>query len=106
MERFKVGIIEAGCPEGVELVRILTRHPMVDLFAVSVSAATGRPYSELFPGMLGIFDNICLSNEEIIARSDIVFATPVVRGGEELAALCIKNRCNIFFLWLWCLLRC
>lgn len=93
MERFKVGIIEAGCPEGAELVRLLLGHPMVELFAVSVSGATGRRYSELYPRLFGIFDDICLSAEEVIARSDIVFGTPAMADGEEIAALCVKSRC-------------
>lgn len=93
MEKFKVGVIGATGYAGVELVRLLLSHPLVELAAVASQSFAGKPLWEVYPAFYGLCDSICVSSEEVIAKSDLVFAA--VPGGvsQELAALCVKGKC-------------
>ena len=46
----KAGIIGATGYAGIELVRILIRHPDMELAAVSSVSFEGKPLSEVYPG--------------------------------------------------------
>ncbi len=70
----KAGIIGATGYAGVELVRILLRHPQVELAAVSSVSFEGQPISQVYPSLREICDMACESADAVIERSDVIFA--------------------------------
>ncbi len=69
-----VGIIGATGYAGVELVRLLLRHPQVNLAAVSSVSFEGQPISQIYPSLREICDKTCENAEAVIAASDVIFA--------------------------------
>ncbi|MDD2955577.1 MAG: N-acetyl-gamma-glutamyl-phosphate reductase [Oscillospiraceae bacterium] len=71
----KAGIIGATGYAGEELCRILLGHPQAELAAVSSVSFAGKAISEVYPSLRGIFDGVLTGEEEVIARSDVIFAS-------------------------------
>ncbi|ARP49546.1 MULTISPECIES: N-acetyl-gamma-glutamyl-phosphate reductase [Caproicibacterium] len=70
----KAGIIGATGYAGAELVRILSGHPQVQLAAVSSVSFQGKPLSAVYPAYYGLCDMVCGTQEEVVQKSDAVFA--------------------------------
>lgn len=85
----QAGVIGATGYAGVELVRILLRHPQVQLAAISSVSFEGKPISEVYPSLSGICEMVCGDAEDVIARSDIIFAALPHGLSQEMAARCI-----------------
>lgn len=74
----KVGIIGGTGYTGVELIRILSRHPGAELKVITSRGEAGRRVSEIFPSLRGVCD-LCYSQPESNSyeECDVVFsATP------------------------------
>lgn len=74
----KVGIVGGTGYTGVELLRLLSAHPGVELTAITSRSEVGRAVSELFPGLRGVVD-LHFSDPEraMLDECDAVFfATP------------------------------
>lgn len=74
----KVGIVGGTGYTGVELLRLLARHPGVELRVITSRSEAGRPVSELFESLRGHLD-LAFSEPEsaLLADCDLVFfATP------------------------------
>ena len=56
MNKIKVAVIGASGYAGLELVRLLARHPGCELAAVTSLEYPGRPFSQIFPALAGIVD--------------------------------------------------
>ncbi|NQT30799.1 MAG: N-acetyl-gamma-glutamyl-phosphate reductase [Deltaproteobacteria bacterium] len=54
MDKIKVGIINVTGYAGVELARLLSQHPQVELASVTGRSAAGQSLSEVFPHLAGI----------------------------------------------------
>lgn len=52
----KVGIVGATGYTGVELLRLLVRHPNVEITCITSRAEAGRPVAELYPSLRGHLD--------------------------------------------------
>ncbi len=75
MEKIKVAIIGASGYAGLELVRILVRHPGCELVALHSLEYPGRPFAEVFPALAGIVQ-LSFSDtapEEIAAQAEVIF---------------------------------
>ncbi|RKZ41603.1 MAG: N-acetyl-gamma-glutamyl-phosphate reductase [Gammaproteobacteria bacterium] len=74
----KVGIIGGTGYTGVELLRLLTQHPQVQVQTITSRSEAGTPVSDLFPNLRGHFDLVFTKPvPENFADCDIVFfATP------------------------------
>ena len=74
----KIGIVGGTGYTGVELLRILARHPQAELAAITSRKETGMPVAEMFPSLRGSVDlNFSDPKEAGLAKCDIVFfATP------------------------------
>ena len=74
----KVGIIGGTGYTGVELLRLLARHPRVELACITSRAEAGRPVADLFPSLRGFVDlAFSAPDPERLAACDLVFsATP------------------------------
>src|SRR6266705_835694 len=84
----KVGIVGGTGYTGIELLRILARHPQSELVAITSRKEAGTPVAELFPSLRGAV-TIAYSDpaEAALAKCDVVFfATPnTVAMGEARA---------------------
>lgn len=87
----KVGIIGATGYAGAELVRILLGHPNAQLTALGSVSFEGRAMSEVYPSLRGLCDLPCVSTEEVIERSDVVFACVAHGLSQPFAALCAQK---------------
>ena len=54
MSKVKVGIINVTGYAGVELARLLSQHPAVELTSVTGRSLAGKPLGEAFPHLVGI----------------------------------------------------
>lgn len=76
MKKIKVAVIGASGYAGLELVRLLARHPGCELAALASLEYPGRPFSQVFPGMTGIVDLPFSQDptpENIAAVAEVVF---------------------------------
>ncbi len=74
----RVGIIGGTGYTGVELLRLLSVHPQVELRVITSRAEAGNPVADLFPNLRGFVD-LCFSEPDarLLAGCDVVFsATP------------------------------
>ena len=56
MSKIKVGVVGATGYTGVELLRILVKHPHVTIQAVTSRAEAGLSIASLFPSLRGLID--------------------------------------------------
>ena len=74
----KIGIVGGTGYTGVELLRILARHPEAQLTAITSRKETGMPVAEMFPSLRGAVDlKFSDPKDAGLAKCDLVFfATP------------------------------
>lgn len=87
----KVGIIGATGYAGLELTRLLLSHKEVEIVAVSSVSYEGKKISEIFPSLASIFDEQLTNIDEVIVRSDLVFASLPHGHSEAIAEKCKLN---------------
>jgi len=74
----KVGIVGGTGYTGVELLRLLAPHPVLEIKAITSRGEAGRAVTDLFPNLRGHLD-LCFSEPDVdqLAACDVVFfATP------------------------------
>lgn len=76
--RIKVGIVGGTGYTGVELLRLLSQHPNVDLRAITSRKEDGMPVAEMFPSLRGRVDlKFQVPDSAGLEQCDVVFfATP------------------------------
>jgi N-acetyl-gamma-glutamyl-phosphate reductase len=88
----KIGIIGASGYTGQELVRLLARHPRVEIAYATSERFAGAAIADIFPSLKGIVDLRLneLSIERITAEADFIFTA--LPHGTAMAAVeaCIK----------------
>jgi N-acetyl-gamma-glutamyl-phosphate reductase len=75
-DKIKVAVIGASGYAGLELVRLLVRHPGCELAALTSLEYPGRPFSQIFPALAGLVDLPFSQDptpEQIGAAADVVF---------------------------------
>ena len=81
----KAGIINVTGYAGVELARILARHPEVEIASVTGRSAAGRKLGEVFPHLAAIDATI---TEDLAGSVDVVFsALPHAASAERLGPM-------------------
>ena len=76
MTKIHVAVIGASGYAGLELVRLLVRHPGCELAALTSLEYPGRPFSQIFPALAGIVDLPFMPDpapEKIAAAAEVVF---------------------------------
>ena len=74
----KIGIIGGTGYTGVELIRLLSRHPMAELVVITSRSEAGKRVSDIFPSLRGVCDlAFTIPDPDSIKSCDVVFsATP------------------------------
>lgn len=77
--KIKIGIVGATGYTGVELLRLLTQHPQVEVTAITSRTEVGQSITSQFPSLRGYYDHLLFQHPEQAAlnQCDLVFfATP------------------------------
>ena len=80
MSKIKVGIINVTGYAGVELARLLYKHPKVELCSVTGRSAAGRKLAEVFPHLADIELTIAAEIDEV----DLVFSAMPHKASAEI----------------------
>ncbi|UOO76417.1 N-acetyl-gamma-glutamyl-phosphate reductase [Neisseria sp. Dent CA1/247] len=77
-QKIKAGIVGATGYTGVELLRLLSGHPHVEVCAVTSRSEAGIPVADYFPSLRGVYDLVFQTPDDAdLAACDVVFfATP------------------------------
>ena len=75
---------------GVELARLLLRHPGVTLSAVGSVSFEGQKLYEVYPSLRELCGLECEGADEVIAKSDVVFAALPHGLSQDTAEQCVK----------------
>jgi N-acetyl-gamma-glutamyl-phosphate reductase len=88
----KIGIIGASGYTGQELVRVLARHPRVELAYATSERFAGAAIADIFPSLKGIVDLRLseLSIERIMTAADFIFTALPHGTAMGVVAECIK----------------
>ncbi|MEP7064120.1 MAG: N-acetyl-gamma-glutamyl-phosphate reductase [Betaproteobacteria bacterium] len=78
MQKVKIGIVGGTGYTGVELLRILARHPHAELRAITSRKDAGMPVAQMFPSLRRVCDLAFVDPADAgLAQCDVVFfATP------------------------------
>jgi N-acetyl-gamma-glutamyl-phosphate reductase len=89
MSTITVGIVGARGYTGAELIRLIDRHPALELAFVSSRELDGRPVREQIDGFSGPLRYENLSHEQVAAKGAhaVVLALPNGKAGELVAAI-------------------
>ncbi len=95
-KKLRVGIVGATGYTGVELLRILSRHPQVEVHAITSRKDAGTAVTAMYPSLRGFMDGLAFSTPEEadLTSCDVVFfATPhgvAMSMARELTAAGVK----------------
>ena len=88
MEKIKVGVVGATGYAGSEICRLLYSHPAAELAAISSVSFEGMALSQVYPAYRQCIDLVCGTQEEVVAKSDVIFAALPHGLSQDLAAQC------------------
>src|SRR5205814_1747503 len=77
-DTIRVGIVGGTGYTGVELLRLLARHPRCELSAITSRKEAGTPVADIFPNLRGhVSLKFTEPSRDALSRCDLVFfATP------------------------------
>lgn len=86
-------IIGATGYAGIELVRLLLKHPNIEITAVVSQSFSGRKISDIYPSLKGLFDKPCEDlNIKVLADKADVFFTALPHGvSKDVAPLLMEK---------------
>lgn len=87
----KAGIIGATGYAGAELVRLLMSHPQAEIAAVSSVSFEGKPISSVYPAYRFLNDMVCGGAQDVVEKSDVVFAALPHGLSQDLAKECFDK---------------
>ncbi|HIZ54745.1 MAG TPA: N-acetyl-gamma-glutamyl-phosphate reductase [Firmicutes bacterium] len=91
MEKKKAGIIGATGYAGAELLRLLLTHPDVEVAAISSVSYEGQEMAEVYRNFLGRLNMVLTDQDDVIAKSDVIFASLPHGLCEEIGAKCVEQ---------------
>ena len=90
LTKIKAGVIGASGYAGAELVRLLSTHPNVELVGINARSYIGQSISDLYPSFYQIIDLIFEEEDNVIAKSDVIFASLPHGVSEPIAKKCMQ----------------
>lgn len=87
----KAGIIGASGYAGAELLRLLINHEDVEVVAISSQSYLGKTIDELYPAFYSVCDMTFVEDNEVLEKSDIVFASLPHGLSEKYAKYCDEH---------------
>ena len=87
--KIKAGVIGATGYAGAELCRLLSQHPEAELSAISSVSFEGKKLSDIYLSYYGLCDLVLGKAEDVIAKSDVVFAALPHGLSQETAKQCL-----------------
>lgn len=84
----KVGIIGASGYAGVELLRLLLNHDDVDVVSIGARSYKGQPIYDLYPSFYGVCDLVFESDEDVLEKAEMIFASLPHGLSEKYAKYC------------------
>ena len=92
-QKIKAGIVGATGYTGVELLRLLSTHPNVEVTAITSRSEAGITIADYFPSLRGIYDLTFQTPDQArLDQCDVVFfATPNGVAMKEAPALLNQN---------------
>lgn len=87
----QAGVVGATGYAGAELVRLLSGHSQAELAAISSVSFEGKMLSEVYPAYYHLCDMACGTQDEVVEKSDVVFAALPHGLSQELAAECYEK---------------
>ncbi len=88
---YRAGVVGAAGFAGIELVRLLSRHPKFDLAAATSDALAGTPIAEAYPAFTGVTDLAFSTHEDTdFAAFDVVFLAVPHKAAMGLAPALIE----------------
>ena len=74
-ERLSVGIVGASGYGGVQLVRLLSDHPQVEIVYLGGDSSAGKSFGDIYPHLQHYFDKTieAVDLDEIASRCQAVF---------------------------------
>jgi N-acetyl-gamma-glutamyl-phosphate reductase len=99
-EKIPVGIVGASGYGGVQLVRLLLDHPLLELVYLGGEGSAGRPYAELYPHLYGSLNLIVepVDLEVIGDRCQAVFLALPNGLAVDMAPTLIRKGCKVLDL--------
>lgn len=93
----KVAVLGGSGYTGAELVRLLLRHPGVDLVAVTSREYCGQPLGEVFPSVAGLSDLRFSWPDpgELAAQADLVFVALPHQAAMEVVPRLLAQGCRV-----------
>ena len=91
MEKRTVGVVGATGYAGAEICRLILGHPQAQLAAVSSVSFQGMALSQVYPAYYQICDMVCGEQEQVVEKSDVVFAALPHGLSQDLAAECMEK---------------
>lgn len=88
--KIKAGVVGATGYAGSEICRLLLNHPEAELSAISSVSFQGMALSQVYPAYYKICDMVCGTEEEVVEKSDVIFAALPHGLSQELAAKCLS----------------
>lgn len=89
--KIKVGVIGASGYAGAELVRLLLGHPDVELAGIASKNYLNQYIYQLYPGLYQNTSLVFEEENEVIKKSDLVFAALPHGLSEEIAGKCVSQ---------------
>ncbi len=87
----KVGIIGATGYVGAELIRILLNHNKVEITALSSVSFNGQEIDAVYKNFFNKCNLVCESQEDVLAKADVIFTALPHGLSEEIASKCIEE---------------
>ncbi|MHB8483067.1 MAG: N-acetyl-gamma-glutamyl-phosphate reductase [Nitrospiria bacterium] len=96
-QKIKIGIIGASGYTGGELLRLLSRHPGVELASLTSEQSAGKNIQEIFPFLTGILDMKVESIETpgLASKADFFFMSTPHGLGREVVPLLLQKGAKI-----------
>ena len=88
MEKIKVGVVGATGYAGSEICRLILGHPQAELAAISSVSFEGMALSDVYPAYYQLCDMVCGTQEEVVEKSDVIFAALPHGLSQELGVQC------------------